>query len=99
LDDFRQGRTNLIIASDVLEEGIDIIACHLVICFDKPPNLKLFIQRRGRARQEKSTFAIMLADDDVSASLNSWQELEEEMLRVYQNDARLLQEVSDLENI
>jgi hypothetical protein len=41
----------------------------------------------------------MLADDDVSASLNSWQELEEEMLRVYQNDARLLQEVSNLENI
>lgn len=99
LDDFRQGRTNLIIATDVLEEGIDITACHLVICFDKPPNLKSFIQRRGRARQEKSTFAIMLADDDVSASLNSWQELEEEMLRVYQNDARLLQEVSDLENI
>ena len=46
-----------------------------------------------------STFAIMLADDDVSASLNSWQALEEEMLRVYQNDARLLQEVSNLESI
>jgi ERCC4-related helicase len=83
LDDFRQGQTNLIIASDVLEKGINITACHLVICFNKPPNLKSFIQRRGRARQEKSTFAIMLADDNVSASLNSWQELEEEMLRVY----------------
>lgn len=41
----------------------------------------------------------MLADDDVSASLNSWQALEEEMLRVYQNDARLLQEVPNLESI
>ena len=93
------GGTNLIIATDVLEEGIDVTACHLVICFDKPPNLKSFIQRRGRARQGQSTFAIMLADDDVSASLNSWQALEEEMIRVYQDDARLLQEVSNLESI
>lgn len=83
LDDFRQGRTNLIIATNVLKKGINITASRLVICFDKPPNLKSFIQRRGRARQEKLIFAIMLADDDVSAFLNSWQELEEEMLRVY----------------
>ena len=41
----------------------------------------------------------MLANDDVSASLNSWQALEKEMIRVYQNDTRLLQEVSNLESI
>jgi hypothetical protein len=73
--------------------------CYLVICFNKPSNLKSFIQRKKRARQEKSTFAIMLVNNNVSVSLNSWQELEEKMLQVYQNNARLLQEVSDLKNI
>jgi ERCC4-related helicase len=99
LDDFRNRRKNLIISTDVLEEGIDITACHMVICFNKIPNLKSFIQRRGRARQEKSTYAIMLASNDKSANLNSFQELEEEMLQMYLNDTRLQQKASALEKI
>jgi ERCC4-related helicase len=98
LTDFRDGRKNLVIATDVLEEGIDVAACRLVVCFDSPPNLKSFIQRRGRARQKQSKFAILVARDDTSATFNSWQELEEEMVRAYQDDARLLQEVSTLES-
>jgi ERCC4-related helicase len=50
LNDFQQRRKNLIISTNVLEEGIDITACYMVICFNKPPNLKSFVQRRGRAR-------------------------------------------------
>jgi hypothetical protein len=99
LTDFRDGRKNLIIATDVLEEGIDITACHLVICYDSPPNLKSFVQRRGRARQKQSTFAIMLAEGDMDGTLNNWQQLEEEMIRAYQDDARRLQEASTLEMI
>jgi ERCC4-related helicase len=99
LDDFRNRRKNLIVSTDVLEEGIDITACHMVICFDKIPNLKSFIQRRGRARQEKSTYAIMLASNDASTNLDDFQELEEEMLRTYQNETRLQQEASALEGI
>jgi len=82
----------------VLEEGIDITACRLVICYDSPPNLKSFVQRRGQARQKKSKFAIMVADDDTSPTFHNWQKLEGEMIRAYQDDSRRLQEVSDLEN-
>jgi ERCC4-related helicase len=99
LTDFRDGRKNLIIATDVLEEGIDVTACRLVVCFDSPPNLKSFIQRRGRARQKQSKFAILVAHDDDSATFKNWQKLEEEMIRAYQDDARLLQEVSALESV
>jgi Lhr-like helicase len=99
LTDFRDGRKNLIIATDVLEEGIDVTACRLVVCFDSPPNLKSFVQRRGRARQKQSKFAIMVAKDDISATFDNWQKLEEEMIRAYQDDARRLNEVSALENM
>ncbi|KAK5188552.1 Dicer-like protein 2 [Exophiala xenobiotica] len=60
LTDLRAKAKNLIIETDVLEEGIDVTACNLVVCFDVPSNLKPFLQRRGRARQEQSTFAILL---------------------------------------
>jgi ERCC4-related helicase len=99
LIDFRDGRKNLIIASGVLEEGIDITACRLVICYDSPPTLKSFVQRRGRARKKKSKFAIMVSNDDTSLTFHKWQKLEKEMIRAYQDDAWRLQEVSDLENI
>lgn len=97
LDDFRSGRNNLIIATDVLEEGIDVSACGLVVCYDKPANLKSFIQRRGRARQIQSTYTIMFATNDDSPDIRRWKDLERAMVQAYQDDQRQLQEVCNLE--
>ncbi|KAK8171094.1 hypothetical protein BKA80DRAFT_305901 [Phyllosticta citrichinensis] len=89
LDDFRTGKKNLIISTSVLEEGIDISTCNTVICFDAPPNMKSFVQRRGRARKQDSKYVIILSNDSpLVKSPENWTRLEEEMQAVYQNHLR-----------
>jgi ERCC4-related helicase len=59
LEKFRSGELDLIISTTVLEEGIDVPACNIVICFDEPSSLKSFVQRRGRARMKESKLVLM----------------------------------------
>ncbi|KAG9185235.1 hypothetical protein G6011_07779 [Alternaria panax] len=88
LDDLRAGVINLILATTVLEEGIDVSSCHLVVCFERPKNLKSFVQRRGRARQQKSRYLIFVPDTGEARSSTSWQSLEAEMRKAYEDDKR-----------
>lgn len=92
LDDLRQGRKNLIVSTNALEEGIDVSACNAVVCFDQPPNLKSFIQRRGRARKSASKYAIMFQEGDNN-KISNWQELEEEMKETYADEMRQLRDI------
>ena len=96
LNDLRSGTKNLIIATSVCEEGIDIAACNIVLCFEAPPNLKSFIQRRGRARSIKSKYVIMFSEGQEK-SLLEWKKLEEEMKKKYMDDMRQLEEIKRLE--
>lgn len=50
LQDLREGRKNLVVTTNALEEGIDVIACNVVLCFDMPRTLISFIQRRSVPR-------------------------------------------------
>ncbi|KAH8728858.1 dicer-like protein 2 [Phaeosphaeriaceae sp. PMI808] len=100
LDDFRTGSLNLILATSVLEEGIDISSCHLVICFERPKNLKSFVQRRGRARRQKSKYLIFNPGLEAERSPQSWQALEDGMRAAYLDDMRQvkLAEERELQN-
>lgn len=96
LDDLRSGQKNLIIATSALEEGIDVPVCNHVICFQKPTNLKSFIQRRGRARHSQSTYAIMYNEFDDSHDPSIWHDLEEYMKQIYMDEERLLMGAQEL---
>ncbi|KAJ2554588.1 Dicer-like protein 1, partial [Coemansia sp. RSA 1933] len=66
LADFANGRINLMFATQVAEEGVDIQPCNLVIRFDMPQTATSLIQSRGRARMANSQFIVMVPEVDES---------------------------------
>ena len=96
LQELRDGTKNLIIATSVLEEGIDITACNVVVCFERPANLKSLIQRRGRARHKKSKYIIMFSEYERNLA-DEWKTMEEIMKQYYADALREIQELRALE--
>jgi ERCC4-related helicase len=56
---FANGNVNLLIATAVAEEGMDVPAANCIIRFDPILTPVSFVQGRGRARQEASSFVVM----------------------------------------
>ncbi|KAJ2469382.1 Dicer-like protein 1 [Coemansia sp. RSA 2322] len=64
LADFANGSLNLIFATQVAEEGVDIQPCNVVVRFDLPKTATSLIQSRGRARMVNSQFIVMVPEMD-----------------------------------
>ncbi|KAK5711242.1 Dicer-like protein 2 [Elasticomyces elasticus] len=97
LVDFRKSAKNLMVATSVLEEGIDVRECNLVINFDAPDTLIGFVQRRGRARMEESKYYVLAAEDDTKIDPGKWQNQEERMKQEYMDALRQRVEAESLD--
>lgn len=106
VEEFRNGEYNVLVATSVAEEGLDIPAVDLVMMFEPVPSGIRTIQRRGRTGRESDGKVIVLIANDtrdeqkywiaknreksMKEDLNSLKEIEGELNKELQDEQRSL---------
>jgi ERCC4-related helicase len=97
LANFESGKVNIVVATSVMEEGVDIPATNIVIRFDDSENFRSFVQSRGRARHPHSKFVTLLEGGYDERPYKSWKALEIEMKAKYADEHRKMADMEEEE--
>lgn len=82
---FSVGSVNLLVATVVAEEGMDVPAANCVIRFDPMVNSVSFVQGRGRARQAESAYVVLAERSDrPTSALAAAEQQQLEMIRTFE---------------
>ena len=79
-----QHPTNTLVSTNVVEEGLDVRSCNLVIKFDFPDNFRSYVQSKGRARARPSHYILMVSEAErgkLEKKYNEYLAMEELSLR------------------
>ena len=84
LEEFRSGEVNVLVATSVGEEGLDVPSADLVLMYEPVPSAIRAIQRRGRtARQSSGTVKTLIARNTRDEFVNNAAKARER--RMYKN--------------
>nr|QXE98926.1 Dicer-2 [Aedes aegypti] len=84
LERFKKNETNVIVTTNVLEEGIDLQMCNTVVKYDHPQTFASYQQSKGRARMKNSQYMVMLDNENRHIFLEKYRlykSIEEELRR------------------
>ncbi|KAH8316048.1 hypothetical protein KR074_010518 [Drosophila pseudoananassae] len=68
---FRMHDCNVLIGTSILEEGIDVPKCNLVVRWDPPTTYRSYVQCKGRARAAPAYHVILVAPSFESPGVES----------------------------
>ncbi|XP_003226281.2 interferon-induced helicase C domain-containing protein 1 isoform X1 [Anolis carolinensis] len=80
IEKFRIGKINLLIATTVAEEGLDIPECNIVIRYGLVTNEIAMVQARGRARADESTYVLVASGGSGAAEREGVNVFREKMM-------------------
>jgi superfamily II DNA/RNA helicase len=70
--DFKDGRTRVLVATDLAARGLDVARVDLVVNFDLPRNFREYVHRSGRtARRERAGVCLSFAGPDDYLALRN----------------------------